>query len=131
MGQISQHIKNKKGFAAGRCGACRSDEPEVVRSDPEWGAVSQAPYPSAGLTYGEPVVDALRVIAKELDYFCDKRLKPTVVNMAPPLMGQDQLWVEAEILEHLGKISVSTLRRKLPEINRPAEKLAERQPPKR
>lgn len=84
-----------------------------------------------GPTYGPDVEDAVRVIAKALDYPCAERLKPMLIFMAEHLMHQGQLWVTQETLEKLEKISVSTLKRMLPKIKRPTEKLAERQPPRR
>jgi hypothetical protein len=84
-----------------------------------------------GPTYGPEVEDAVRVIARALDYPCAERLKPRLVFMAEHLMHQDQLWVDQETLEKLRKISVATLKRMQPKIKRPTEQLAHRQPPKR
>jgi hypothetical protein len=84
-----------------------------------------------GPTYGPEVEDAVRVIAKALDYPCAERLKPMLVFMAEHLMRQKQLSVSEESLKKLEKISVSTLKRMFPKIRQPAEKLAHRQPPKR
>lgn len=84
-----------------------------------------------GPTYGAEVENAVGVIGRALDYPCAERLKPTLVFMAGHLMRQGQIWVNEETLEKLGKISISTLKRMLPRIKRPTEKLAERQPPKR
>ena len=84
-----------------------------------------------GVTYGPEVEDAVRVIARALDYPCAERLKPMLVFMAEHLMRQDQLWVNEETLEKLERVSISTIKRMLPKIKRPTEKLANRQPPKR
>jgi len=84
-----------------------------------------------GPTYGPEVEDAVRVIARSLDYPCAERLKPMLVFMAEHLMRQGQLRVNEETLTKLGKISVSTLKRMFPRIKRPTEQLANRQPPKR
>lgn len=84
-----------------------------------------------GPTYGAAVADAVSVVANALDYPCADRLKPNLVFMAQHMLRHQQLWVDEKTLEKLNKISVSTLKRMLPKIKRPAEKLAERQPPKR
>jgi hypothetical protein len=64
-----------------------------------------------GRTYGEDVEAAIRVIAHSLDYPCAERLRPNLVEMAKHLERHGELEITPEVSEHLGWISVSTLRR--------------------
>jgi hypothetical protein len=51
------------------------------------------------------------VIAHSLDYPCAERLRPNLVEMAKHLERHGELEITPEVSEHLGWISVSTLRR--------------------
>jgi hypothetical protein len=61
-----------------------------------------------GRTYGVEVDDAIRVIARSLDYPCAERLQPNLVWMAGQLNRHQELRAGEETLEKLGKVSVST-----------------------
>ncbi|GAB4475221.1 MAG: hypothetical protein Kow0088_11870 [Anaerolineales bacterium] len=79
-----------------------------------------------GKTYGPEVDAAIVVIARSLDYPCAERLKPNLVWMARHLQAQGELLLSEKTLELLGRISVSSLRRRLPASHRAAQRLAHR-----
>jgi len=81
-----------------------------------------------GVTYGAKVADAVRVIARSLDYPCAERLKPNLVWMAQHLSRHKELLPEPDTLKKLEQISVSTLKRMLKRVGRPDAKLAYRKP---
>ena len=66
-----------------------------------------------GKTYGPDVDDALRVIAESHDDICAERLQPNLVPMAEQLARHGELVVTEALLDQLGRISVSTVRRRL------------------
>ena len=66
-----------------------------------------------GKTYGSEVDDALRVIAESYDDICAERLQPNLVPMAEQLARHGELVVTEALLEQLGRISVSTVQRRL------------------
>lgn len=84
-----------------------------------------------GPTYGTQVIAAAATISKALDHPCAERLKPNLVFMAKHLMSHGQLSVDEEILRQLDRISVSTLKRRLANVNKSKEKIAKRRFPKR
>jgi len=71
-----------------------------------------------GKTYGHQVDDALRVIWESLDYICAERLTPQLVAMAKHLAAHGELQPSDDLLAQLGRISVSTVRRRLQKIAR-------------
>ena len=71
-----------------------------------------------GKTYGPEVDDALRVISESLDYICAERLTPHLVPMALQLAAHGELQVTPPLLEQLGRLSVSTVRRRLKKVER-------------
>jgi hypothetical protein len=81
-----------------------------------------------GREYGVDVDDALRVIARALDYPCAERLQPNLVWLADQLGAHGELRLQRETLEKLGRISVSTLKRILKRVGRSEPKLADRNP---
>lgn len=81
-----------------------------------------------GKTYGVDVDDAIRVIARCLDYPCAERLQPNLVWMADQLKAHKELAIGEESREKLGIISVTTLKRILKRVGRSQPKLAYRQP---
>lgn len=81
-----------------------------------------------GRTYGVEIDDAIRVIARSLDYPCAERLQPNLVWMAAHLNDHGELRVGKETLEKLEKVSVSTVKRILKRIGRSEPKLANRKP---
>jgi hypothetical protein len=66
-----------------------------------------------GRTYGPEVDDALRIIAESRDDICAERLQPTLAKMARHLAAHGELETTPELLNQLGRISVSTVRRSL------------------
>ena len=81
-----------------------------------------------GRTYGPEVDDALRVIAESLDYLCAERLTPNLVWMATHLAAHSEMEVFPPLLEKLGRISVSTVRRILARIRQDQPRLPRKGP---
>ena len=81
-----------------------------------------------GREYGVEVDDAIRVIARSLDYPCAERLQPNLVWMAEHLRAHAELQVSRETLEQLARISVSALKRTLKRVGRSEPRLAYRGP---
>jgi hypothetical protein len=79
-------------------------------------------------TYGAEVDDALRVIHESRDYICAERLTPELVWMAKHLARHGELRTSDDLLEKLGRISVSTVRRILARIHQDEPRLP-RKPP--
>lgn len=79
-----------------------------------------------GREYGVEVDDAIRVIARSMDYVCAERMQPNLVWMAEHLMAHGELHVERRALEQLGQISVSTLKRTMKRVGRSEPKLSHR-----
>jgi hypothetical protein len=80
-----------------------------------------------GKVYGVEVGDAVRVIARSLDYPCAERLQPNLVWMAQQLQRHAELRVRQEVMEKLARVSVSTLKRILKLVGRSEPKLATQQ----
>jgi len=66
-----------------------------------------------GALYGPEVTSALAVIWESLDYVCAERLTPKLVEMAQHLEACGELVTTPELLEQLGRISLSTVERRL------------------
>jgi len=81
-----------------------------------------------GREYGVDTDDAIRVIARSLDYPCAERLQPNLVWMAEHLGAHGELQLQKESLEQLKRISISTLNRTLKRVGRSEPKLAHRGP---
>jgi hypothetical protein len=64
-----------------------------------------------GPRYGPEVDRALEVISESHDHICAERLQPTLVEMATHLARHGELPASPRLLEQLGQISISTLRR--------------------
>lgn len=79
-----------------------------------------------GPTYGVLAADAVRVIARSLDYPCAERLKPNLVWMANHLAKHNALLIEPDTLKKLNQISLSTLKRMIKKMGRADPKLAYR-----
>jgi len=62
-----------------------------------------------GRTYGAAVEDAVRVIARSLDYPCAERLKGALVPVALQVQRLGEVRLEPETLERLRRLSISTL----------------------
>jgi hypothetical protein len=81
-----------------------------------------------GRVYGAEVNDAVRVIARSLDYPCAERLRPNLVWMAQHLQKHGELQVGKGCVEKLERISISTLKRILKRVGRSDPKLALQKP---
>lgn len=81
-----------------------------------------------GREYGAAVDDALRVIWESLDYVCAERLTPALVATAEQLARHGELTVTAEVLEQLGRISVSSVQRRLTRLGQDTARLPRRGP---
>jgi len=68
--------------------------------------------------YGPKVKEAVRIIAKALDYPAAERLEPLLLSTAQHLARFGELELDQELMEKLDRISVSTLRRLLSSIPR-------------
>lgn len=78
--------------------------------------------------YGPEVDDALRVIAESVDYICAERLTPNLVWMAEQLGAHGELAATPQLLEQLGQISVSSVRRRLKRIRQDQPRLPRKGP---
>lgn len=83
-----------------------------------------------GCSYGADVDDALRVMAKSVDYVCAERLTPNLAWLAAHLAAHGELTATPELLAALERISVSTVRRQLARIQHDQPRLP-RQGPQR
>jgi hypothetical protein len=81
-----------------------------------------------GRTYGVEVDDAVRVIARSLDYPCAERLQPNLAWMAKHLALHQELVVSEDTLGKLEQISCSTLKRIMKRVGRSQPKMATQQP---
>ncbi len=81
-----------------------------------------------GARYGLEVSAALRVIAASLDYPCAERLTPNLVWMAEHLARHKELKVTHQLVEKLGQVSVSTVKRRLASIQQDQPRLPRRRP---
>jgi hypothetical protein len=81
-----------------------------------------------GKTYQGNVTHALGVIAESLDWVCAERLQPNLVCMAEQLVRHGELVVTDRLLEQLGTISVSTVRRRLTDQPRDRPRLPRKGP---
>ena len=81
-----------------------------------------------GREYGAAVDDALRVIWESLDYVCAERLTPGLVATAEQLARHGELVVTEELLAQLGRISVSSVQRRLTRLGQDTMRLPRRGP---
>lgn len=81
-----------------------------------------------GRVYGVEVEEALGVIAESLDYICAERLQPSLVWMAEHLAGHGEMTTTPELLEKLGRISVSTVGRMLQRLRQDELRLPRKGP---
>jgi hypothetical protein len=79
-------------------------------------------------TYGPEVDDALRVIVESTDYICAERLTPNLVWLARHLASHGELTISVQLLEQLGRISVSTVERILARLRQDEPRLPRRGP---
>lgn len=81
-----------------------------------------------GRTYGAEVDDALRVISESMDYICSERLTPNLVWLAEHLATHGELKATPRLLEQLGQISISTVKRILARVRQDEPRLPRRRP---
>jgi hypothetical protein len=81
-----------------------------------------------GRTYGADVDDALRVVSEAMDHICAERLTPNLVWMVAALARHGELTVSDATLEQLGRISISTVGRRLGLLRQDELRLARRGP---
>jgi hypothetical protein len=81
-----------------------------------------------GREYGAAVDDALRVIWESLDYICAERLTPALVATAEQLARHGELTVTDEVLDQLGRISVSSVQRRLTRLGQDTARFPRRGP---
>ena len=84
-----------------------------------------------GRVYGAGVDDALRVIWASLDYVCAERLTPALVATAEQLARHGELEVTDAVLEQLGRISVSSVQRRLTRLGQDTARRLPRRGPER
>jgi len=84
-----------------------------------------------GKIYGGDVDMVLRVIDESSDYICAERQQPRLVRMAEHLERHGEIMVPASVYEKLGRISVSTLSRRLSDLRQDEVRLPRRQGRKR
>lgn len=84
-----------------------------------------------GREYGTGVDDALRVIWESLDYVCAERLTPALVSTAEQLARHGELEVTDVVLEQLGRISVSSVQRRLARLGQDTARRLPRRGPER
>jgi len=84
-----------------------------------------------GRSYGRAVDEALPLIAKTLDYICAERMAPQLATTARQLAQHGQLRLNPELVEQLGRISVSTVRRRLQRLRQDQPHLPPRPPKSR
>ena len=77
-----------------------------------------------GKAYGPEVKATVEKIAHSLDYPCAERLRPNLVWMAGQLERHGELKATPEVVEKLGRISVSTIRRMLGPVGQERLRLA-------
>jgi len=80
-------------------------------------------------TYGTEVDEAIRLIAKSLDYPCAERLTPSLRRLAEHLAEYGALQVSASLLQQLDKASVSTVERRLRRFRDGRTRLSRQRPP--
>jgi hypothetical protein len=74
------------------------------------------------------VDDALRIIAESLDNICAERLTPNLVWMAKHLARHGEMEVSQALLDDLGRISISTVGRRLARLRQDEPRLPRRSP---
>lgn len=84
-----------------------------------------------GRSYGPQVEYAVRLVARALDYPCAERLQPALVPIAHSLAEHGELELSPDLLDQLGRISVSTVGRMVQRMRRDGHlpRWARRRPP--
>lgn len=76
-----------------------------------------------GRTYGIQVQRALMIISESTDHICPERLQPNLVWLAKHLASHNELETDPELMEQLGRISISTVHRILGRIRQDQPRL--------
>jgi len=84
-----------------------------------------------GRIYGADVDDALRVIDDTFDHIAAERQTPNLVWMADLLAGHGELNLSPQLRGQLGRISISTVRRRLKRIHQDEPRLPRARPKRR
>lgn len=79
-----------------------------------------------GRSYGAQVDDAIRVVARALDWCCAERLQPVLAETAAHLGRLGVISTTPELLEQLHKISVSSVERILKRVRQYEPRLPQR-----
>jgi hypothetical protein len=94
-----------------------------------WGSLERRPRQrQRGRRYGLEVDRALKVISESHDYICAERLQPNLVGMATHLAHHGELEASPRLLEQLGRISLSTVRRILKRLEQDQPRLPRKGP---
>lgn len=80
-----------------------------------------------GPTYSTEVIDAVRTIARSLDYPCAERLQPNLIWLVDQLVQHGELVISENVREKLAQVSISTVRRMVPPSVSKPERIAYRQ----
>jgi len=70
-----------------------------------------------GKKYGYEIEEAIRVIARSMDYPCAERLQPGLGRMADHLVRHNELKISMETRQKLDEISISTVQRRMEAIH--------------
>jgi len=84
-----------------------------------------------GRVYGPAVDAAVRIIAESTDYICAERLTPNLTWLAKHLAAHGELTVSAQILDQLGRISISSVERIMSRMRRDEPRLPRQGPKQR
>jgi len=79
-------------------------------------------------TYGPDVDDALRVIDESFDHICSERLTPSLAWMVEHLGKHGEIRTTPRLLDQLGRISVSTVQRRLNRMRQYERRLPRKKP---
>jgi hypothetical protein len=78
--------------------------------------------------YGVDVESVVRIIAESTDYLCAERLTPNLVWLAGHLAAHGELELREPVLEQLGQVSISTVRRIMEGMERDRPRLPRKGP---
>lgn len=95
------------------------------------GPYRQARRRGRSRVYGPDVEHAISIVAETLDWICAERLTPALAETAQHLAKFEELETSPELLAQLRQISISTVRRILKRIGRPADCLPRAYPGRR
>ena len=79
-----------------------------------------------GRVYGKEVEWAIRIIGSTLNWMCAERLTPVLAETAQHLARHGEMGVDENLLELLGSISISTVRRIIKRVRQDEHQLPQR-----